>query len=191
LQCRIYYIPIKYEFFHSFRTLKTLGLRDLASNSIFKFHNYDINIILRINPHYDDRRNFKSKSGLPFFLFRFRTLRFKTASANPRPAGRMRPFKLFSAALQLSLEIVLSVKNQQNHWNFRKIWPIMSLFFENAALFLIWVGRRWFKIFIPWRRFFGPKLLIDLINNLRLCLILGCFRNVFGTFYKGDCKNRS
>jgi hypothetical protein len=50
--------------------------------------------------------------------------------------------KLFSAALQLSLEIVLLEKNQQNHWNFRKIWPFMNLFFENAALGLIWVGRR-------------------------------------------------
>jgi hypothetical protein len=33
----------------------------------------------------------------------------KSASANPRP------LKLFSAALQLSLEIVLLEKNQQNH----------------------------------------------------------------------------
>jgi hypothetical protein len=33
----------------------------------------------------------------------------KTASANPRP------LKLFSAALQLSLEIVLLGKNQQGH----------------------------------------------------------------------------
>jgi hypothetical protein len=33
----------------------------------------------------------------------------KPASANPRP------LKLFSAALQLSLEIVLLEKNQQNH----------------------------------------------------------------------------
>ncbi len=54
----------------------------------------------------------------------------------------MWPLKLFSAALQLSLEIVFLEKNQQNHWNFRKIWPFMSLFFENAALGLIWVGRR-------------------------------------------------
>ncbi len=67
------------------------------------------------------------------------TLLFKPASDN------LRPLKLFSAALQLSLEIVLLEKNQQNHWNFRKIWPFMSLFFENAALGLIWVGRRWFK----------------------------------------------
>jgi hypothetical protein len=29
------------------------------------------------------------------------------------------------------------------------------------------------------------------INNLRLCLISGCFRNVLGTFYKGVFKNRS
>jgi hypothetical protein len=40
---------------------------------------------------------------------------FISASANPRPAGRMRPLKLFSAALQLSLEIVLLQKNQQNY----------------------------------------------------------------------------
>jgi hypothetical protein len=51
--------------------------------------------------------------------------------------------KLFSAALPLSLETVLLEKNQQTHWNFRKIWPFMSLFFENAALGIIWVGRRW------------------------------------------------
>ncbi len=29
------------------------------------------------------------------------------------------------------------------------------------------------------------------INNLRLCLVLGCFRNVLGTFYKGVFKNHS
>jgi hypothetical protein len=29
------------------------------------------------------------------------------------------------------------------------------------------------------------------INNLRLCLVLGCFKNVFGTFYKGVFKNHS
>jgi hypothetical protein len=40
---------------------------------------------------------------------------FRTASANPLPAGRTRLLKFFSAALQLSLEIVLLEKNQQNH----------------------------------------------------------------------------
>ncbi len=69
-----------------------------------------------------------------YTVYFFRSCR--AALANPRP------LKLFSAALQLSLEIVLLEKNQQNHWNFRKIWPFLSLFFENAALDLIWVGRR-------------------------------------------------
>ncbi len=32
---------------------------------------------------------------------------------------------------------------------------------------------------------------LDPINNLRLCLVLGCFRNVLGTFYKGVFKNHS
>jgi hypothetical protein len=40
---------------------------------------------------------------------------FSTASANPRPAGRMWPLKLFSAALGLPLEIDNLEENQQIH----------------------------------------------------------------------------
>ncbi len=38
---------------------------------------------------------------------------------------------------------------------------------------------------------FGAFLDLLPINNSRLCLVLGCFRNVLGTFYKGVFKNHS
>jgi hypothetical protein len=44
-------------------------------------------------------------------------------------------------------KLVIFKKNQQNHWNYRKIWPSMGLFCRNVAFDLTWVGRRCFKIF--------------------------------------------
>ncbi len=38
---------------------------------------------------------------------------------------------------------------------------------------------------------YRPKWVLIPINNLRLCLVLGCFRNVLGTFYKEVLKNLS
>jgi hypothetical protein len=39
----------------------------------------------------------------------------RAASANPRPAGRMWPLKLFSAALLLPQKLIIFKKNQENH----------------------------------------------------------------------------
>ncbi len=55
-------------------------------------------------------------------------LNFRTASANPRPAGRIWPFKLFSAALLLPLKIDNLKENQQIQLNYPKIWPLMRIF---------------------------------------------------------------
>jgi hypothetical protein len=77
----------------------------------------------------------------------FRFWMINAASANPRPTGRIWPFKLFSAALLLPIKIANLKDNQQIQWNYPKIWPLMSLFLKNAALVLIWVGRRWIKDF--------------------------------------------
>jgi hypothetical protein len=56
-------------------------------------------------------------------------------------------------ALQLSLEIVLLEKNQQNHWNFRKIWPLMSLFFWKCGP---WPHLGWSTLIYTMGRFSKP-----------------------------------
>jgi hypothetical protein len=66
----------------------------------------------------------------------------RAASANPRPAGWMRPSKLLSAALLLPLKLGNLEENQENHWNYPIIWLFLSLFCVNAALDFFWVGQR-------------------------------------------------
>jgi hypothetical protein len=81
---------------------------------------------------------------MKFFTVFFGIL-YRSAMANPRPAGRMWPLKLTNAALLQTLKNAILEQNRLEFQKKFKFWPSKWRFFKNVALELIWVGHGWYR----------------------------------------------
>ncbi len=74
------------------------------------------------------------------FLFRFSLSNSNPAMGNLRPAGRMRPFKLFSVALLEPLKYAYFIEKTTKSVEKSLFWPLTWHFSINLALEPIWVA---------------------------------------------------